>query len=92
MSQLVQNEDGEMAQAMLLSPELVTVISAWCGGRVVEEIDPFDSQTRQPGINVQCQDEVKRASLGDYVVKHNDGSFDVYKPNAFKHSYTNLGV
>lgn len=78
-----RNEDGDIVPAMRLSPELVTVVSVWCGGRIVEEIDPFDSSQRYPALNVQCGNEVKRASLGDTVIKHSDGTFDVKKPNEF---------
>lgn len=87
MGEFFEHSDGAKVQAMLLSPELVTVVSVWCGGRIVEEIDPFESSNRQPGINVLCGDEVKRASLGDYVIRKEDKTFDVVKPNAFNHSY-----
>ena len=74
--------DGEPVTAMRLDPELVTVVSVWCGGVIVEEIDPF-TEERFPALNVQCKDEVKRASLGDYVIKHESGGFDVKGPNEF---------
>lgn len=74
--------DGESVTAMRLDPELVTVVSVWCGGVIVFEIDP-ETQERYPALNVQCGDEVKRASLGDYVVKQENKGFDVKKPNEF---------
>lgn len=74
--------DGEMVTTMRLSPELVTVVSVWAGAVIVEEIDP-ENGTRYPALNVQCGDEVKRASLDDYVIKKEDGTFDVKKPNEF---------
>lgn len=83
----VETLDGEPVRSMMLSPQLATVISVWCGGTVVEEIDPFDPEKRQPGINVPCKDEIKRASLGDYVIRREDKTFDVVGPNEFKHSY-----
>lgn len=79
--------DGEPVQAMLMSPELVTVISVWCQGQIVEEIDPFDSNLRFPGINLETREGVSRASLGDYVIKHDDGTFEVAKPRAFRRSH-----
>jgi hypothetical protein len=78
---------GEKVEAMLLTPELATVISVWCSGVLVEEIDPFNGN-RQPGINVPCKDEVKRASVGDRVIRREDKSFDVIKPNEFVHTYS----
>ena len=83
----VETVSGEPVQSMLVSEQLANVISVWCSGVVVEEIDPFDSNKRQPGINVPCKDEVKRASIGDYVIKREDKTFDVIKPNEFQHSY-----
>lgn len=74
--------------AMLLTPELVTIISVWCGGVVVEEIDPFTDE-RLPALNVQCGEDVKRASLGDWVVKKEDRTFDVMKPNEYKQHFEN---
>lgn len=56
-------------------------IAKWCDGIVVEEIDQEDG--RFPGINVQCEEEVKRASLGDWVVQLDNGNFDVMGPNRF---------
>ena len=80
--------DGENVVAMRLDPELVTVVSVWCGGVVVDEIDPMNG-TRYPALNVQCKDEVKRASLGDYIVKGANG-FDVKGPNEFASQHTPL--
>lgn len=81
-----RNSDGEMVTAMRLSPELVTVVSVWANAVIVEEIDP-ETGTRYPALNVQCGDEVKRASLDDYVVKKDDGTFDVKKPNEFRRQH-----
>jgi hypothetical protein len=75
--------DGERIQAMLMSPELATVISVWCHGQIVEEIDPFDNNNRFPAINLATREGVSRASQGDYVIKHSDGTFEVKKPGAF---------
>lgn len=52
----------------------------WCGGTIVIEHDALDHAVTQRGINVPCQhDEVKRASLGDTITRHDDGTFDVVK-------------
>lgn len=88
MAEHFLDPNGRPVQAMRLDPELVTVISVWCKGLVVEEIDPFDRQKTQPGLNVPGKDEVKRASLGDWVLKHEDGSFDVSKPGIFSRTHS----
>lgn len=72
-------------EAMQVSPELVRAIATWCHGIVVEEINP-ETDERYPALNVQCGDEVKRASQDDWVIKKEDGSFDVKKPNEFLQS------
>ena len=83
------DEAGNHIQAMEVSPQLVKVISVWCGGLEVEEIHPFDNQTRYPAINVPTPEGVKRASIGDHVIKRSDKTFDVVKPNEFQHTYQN---
>lgn len=80
------SHDGEIVTAMRLDPELVTVVSVWCHGIIVEEIDP-EINERYPALNLQCGDEVKRASLGDWIVKNSDGVFDVKGPNQFSRNF-----
>lgn len=71
--------------AMQLTAETVKVVCAWAPAIEVEEIDP-ETQERYPALNVQCGDEVKRASLEDWVVRKEDGTFDVLGPNAYYRS------
>lgn len=71
---------------MLLTADNVTVVSVWAHAVIVEEVDPTDPERRAPALNVQCGDEVKRASIGDHVVQHSDGSFDVLGPLAYQAS------
>jgi hypothetical protein len=71
-------------EAMVLTVETVKVITAWAPAIEVEEINP-ETDERYPALNVQCGDEVKRASLNDWVIKKEDGTFDVKGPNAFLH-------
>jgi hypothetical protein len=58
-------------------------LAAWCGGRAVEEHDALDHSQTQPGVNVPVgpkhQDNVKRASLGDTILQHSNGEFDVIR-------------
>lgn len=74
---------SEEESAMHLTPETVKVICAWAPAIEVEEINPENPDERYPALNVQCGDEVKRASLEDWVVKKEDGTFDVMGPNAY---------
>lgn len=83
MSDQYENKDGERVQAMRLDPELVTVLSVWCNGLVVTEIDAANPNTTYPGVNLKTRHGISRASLGDYVIKHSDGTFEVKKPGAF---------
>ena len=71
---------------MLLTADNVTVVSNWASAVVVEEIDPTDSGLRTPALNVKCGYRVKRASIGDHVIKHEDGTFDVMGPLAWQQS------
>jgi len=64
-------------EAKQVTPDTAANIASWCGGVLVEGINVEDSSIRQPGINVPCGDEVKRASCGDTVVRKHDGTFDV---------------
>lgn len=83
------DSDRQVA-AMTLTADNVTVISVWANAMVVEEIDPFDAEVKFPGLNVQCKSQVKRASLGDKVIKHGDGTYDVLTPMAFLGRYVQL--
>jgi hypothetical protein len=59
-------------------------VTQWCGGDLIEEIDPFN-QERQYGINVPTEMGRERASAGDYIFQlGGKGSFQVSKPNAFR--------
>lgn len=71
-------------QAAQVTAENAEEIAAWCGGFTVEEIDPFDSTVRQPGINVPCEYGNERASIGHFVFKTKDEQFRIRKPGEFK--------
>lgn len=83
-------DSDKRVAAMTLTGGNVTVVATWVNAVIVEEVDPFDSEKRFPALNVQCGDQVKRASLGDKVIKHDDGTYDVLTPMAFLGSYTQL--
>jgi len=54
-------------------------LAHWCGGKLVVEQDALNSEVTSPGINVPVGDEVKRASVGDVIIRKDDGSFDIFK-------------
>lgn len=66
-------------EVRLVTPHTAAEIAEWCGGVLVEEIDPFDSTKTRPGINVPCANEVKRASCGMVVRQNHDQTFDVVR-------------
>lgn len=80
-------DSTRFAMAHQLQTDNADVIAAWSKAIRVEEIDPVDSNLKFPGLNVQCGDEVKRASVGDYVIKHDDGTFDVRSAITFARDY-----
>lgn len=67
-----------MIEARTLSMHNVEEVAEWCGGMVVQEHDALDHSVAFPAINVQCGNEVRRASLGDTIVEQN-GVFSVTK-------------
>lgn len=70
---------------MILESKIVTrenakELSRWCKGVLVKERSALEGEIgAQPGINVPVGDGAKRASVKDMIVRHDDGSFDVYK-------------
>lgn len=90
MDYYADNDSDRKVRALTLTGDNVTVISMWAHAMAVEEVDPFDEKQKFPALNVQCGDAVKRASLGDVVIKHGDGTYDVLKPFEFMHGYTKL--
>lgn len=66
-------------ESKILTKDNAEELAEWCEGVLVVEHDALDNNITQPGINVQCADGGKRASVNDMIVRHDDGSFDVYK-------------
>lgn len=86
-----QNMDSvDIIQSIPLEEDNAEVVAQWASAVVVEEIDPFDADKKYPGLNVQCGDTVKRASLGDCVIKHDDGTFDVLTSLEFAGKYVKV--
>lgn len=65
------------SEARTLTDENVWELATWCGGNPVVEHDALDHSKTSPGINVPCGDEVVRASLGNVIIRKNDGTFQV---------------
>lgn len=67
------------SEARILTAENANMLTAWCGGRQVNEQDALSPHINTPGINVPTNDGVKRASMGDTIIRKNDGTFEVFK-------------
>lgn len=66
-------------EARTVTSDNASEVAEWCEGVVVTEIDALDHSATQPGINVLCGDRMKRASIGNVIMKLHDGTFDVLK-------------
>lgn len=66
------------AEARTLTERNAEELAEWCGGKAVIERDALDF-TPSPGINVPVGKGlgVKRASLGDIIIRKDDGTFEV---------------
>lgn len=74
--------------AIKLTPESAERAAAFCGGVLIEEIDPQDSKKRFVGINFPTLSGVKRATQGDYIVKdHTTGEISVMVAYEFERKY-----
>lgn len=60
---------AEWVEAKQVTADSAAEIAVWCGGKLVEEIHPFDG-TKTPGVNVPTLRGVMRASVTDYVVQN----------------------
>lgn len=72
-----QVSDGDSDQRV--TEENAPFLAFWCGGTWITEIDPFDSEKRYRAVNVPTANGVERASRGDTIVKHENGTFGVQK-------------
>lgn len=62
-------------EAVRLNEDNAASVAAWCGGELIEEIDPEHPEEKQPGINIHTPSGVARASLHMYVVKYGTSFF-----------------
>lgn len=78
--------DGPTIHAVQLTTFNGQDIAEWCGGKLVEEIDPFTKHVT-PGINVPTEGGNVRASLDSYILRTTGGSFDVGTADWFEYYF-----
>jgi len=74
-------------QAIQLTLGNAEEVAVWCGGVVIEEIDPVDSDKKWVGINIPTLEGVMRASEDDYIIKGTKGEFYPCKPGPFADTF-----
>lgn len=65
-------------QAWHITKENVYEVAKWCGGRVIQEIDPADPTDVYIGLDIPTLEGVMRAKIsggGDYVIRGVHGEF-----------------
>lgn len=67
------------SEARTVSDENASFLAIWCGGKLVNEQDALSPHINHSGINVPVGDGVKRASVGDTIIRKSDGTFDIFK-------------
>jgi hypothetical protein len=72
---------------MKIEPESVQRAALWCGGFEVTEVDPESKSLVFVALNIPTQEEIKRAALGDYVVKDPRGGIKVLSGQEFESQY-----
>lgn len=74
-------------EAIQLGKDNAEEVAQWCGGLIVEEIDPEDDDKRYVAINIPTLEGTMRASEGDYVIKGVRGEFYPCKAEIFAATY-----
>lgn len=80
-------------EAIQLSSDNVVDVALWCRGVQVVEHDALEPDNTYAGINVPTIHGMRRASAGDYIIKHPTrdlgqvGHFYVNKPRDFESMY-----
>lgn len=86
----IKKHNGVLVKAVRLNEDNAEVVRQWCGGDLVEEIDPEHPDERQPGINVPTPLGHQRASLHMYVIQYGAGKFTVSHARPFEMVYQPL--
>lgn len=66
------------SEGKVVTKENAEELAKWCGGKIVIEHDAIIHTITNPAINVPVEDGVKRAHVGDIIIKKENGTFDVY--------------
>jgi len=67
------------SEARTLTSDNGEELARWCGGRLVREFDALNPAKSAPGINVPVGDGCERASMGDTIIRKNDGTFEIFR-------------
>jgi hypothetical protein len=78
--------NNTVVEARQITEDLAEDIASWCGGVLVEEINP-ETEAKTPGINVPTTEGPSRASLGDWVLKRDGDDFWPVKGHEFLKYY-----
>lgn len=81
------SDTGERVVARQLTADSVTVLSVWCHAQVVAEHDALDYDMTFQALTVPTNNGPMRATQGDYIVRHDDGSFEVVKAYKFRSNF-----
>lgn len=86
MEQYVDKQ-GNKVTARRVTQDSITVISVWCHAPVVIEHDALFPEVTSQGLNIPTDSGPMRASDGDWIVRHSDGSFEVRKAYEFRSNF-----
>jgi hypothetical protein len=71
-------------EAIQLTKENAEEVAAWCGGHIIEEVNPADHEDVYVGINFPTLDGNKRISEGQMLVRSSAGHFMVHNAGFFE--------
>jgi hypothetical protein len=74
-------------EAYLLKKTNADELAKWCGGLVIEEVNPADHLDIYVGVNIPTLEGTMRASEGDYIIRGVRGEFYPCKPGIFDDTY-----
>lgn len=84
MADLIKQHGGTITfEANCLRADNAEPVTVWCGGVLVTEHDALNHDLTYPGINVPTKWGMRRAQEGDWIIKLQEDSFIVVKPEQF---------
>jgi hypothetical protein len=87
MAKQIYRARPEFVEALQLTQKTAQEIADWCGGVVIEEIDPTDSTKRYVGVNIPTMMGVIRAQEGMFVLRNNRNEFKIMPEREFAGKY-----